>query len=199
MRATMKTRAVLIGVLGIVALAGTASASTQVHEEGPLRLTVYAPDWIWQGQNINVLVVVEHDGDGRADLNVALHLPKGLEDHFAYDGEDSQTISAGLEERQRIAFANIAALAGHPRQTYQFELVATDPGTSSGVAFRIPFNLLTIRGPMVSEGTWAAVLPAGLAAVWCLVIAMYLARHAAPGAWKTSSEPLFSADPPRAS
>lgn len=196
---TVRTRAALIGVVGVFILAGNAFGTTQVHEEGPLRLTVYAPDWIWQGQNINVLVVAEHDGESRTELNVRLRLPEGLEDHFAYDGEVSQSISVGHGERQRIAFVDITALTGHPRQTYEFELIAADLHVDSGQQIRIPFNVRTIRGPMVSEGNWAAILPAGLAAAWCLVIALYLVRHARPGAWKTPSESVFSGEPPKAS
>ncbi len=191
---TVRTRAALVVVLGILLLAETAFGSTQVYEEGPLTLTVYAPDWIWQGQNINVLVVAEHDGESRTELNVALRLPEGLEDHFAYDGSLSQSMTAGPGERSRIAFANITALTGHPWQTYEFELIAADS------QIRIPFNVRTIRGPMLSEGKWAAILlPAGLAAAWCVVIALYLMRHARPGAWKTPSDPVFDSDPPRAS
>jgi len=50
-----------------------------------------------------------------------------------------------------------------------------------------------IRGAVVSDGKWAAILPAAVAAAWCVVLALYFRRHAAAEAWKTASAPVWDA------
>ncbi len=195
----MNPRILFFCAFSFLAISTAAYATTLVEERDGIQITLYAPDWIWQGQNVNVLVVAEHDKNYRIRLSTHLFLPKGLEHHFAYDGETSQYVFVEPGEGKRIAFVNITALTGHPRQIYEFEFVATDPRMDRGLLVRLPFTVRTIRGPMVSEGKWAAVLPAGLAAAWCFVIVMYLMRHAKPGAWKTPSESVFGGDPPKAS
>ncbi len=195
----MNSRILFFCAFSFLAVSTAAYATTLVEERDGIKITLYAPDWIWQGQNINVLVVAEHDRNYRIRLGTHLFLPEGLEDHFAYDGETSQYVFVEPGERKRIAFVNIKALTGYPRQFYEFEFVFDHSVADGGLLVRIPFHVRTIRGPMVSEGKWAAILPAALAAAWCLVIAMYLKRHAIPGAWKTPGESVFGGDPPKTS
>ena len=176
-----------------LAVSTVATATTLVVEENGIHVTVYAPGWIWQGQNVNVLVVLENTGNATAELELALRLPEGLEDHFEFSGPVAQSVTLNPKERKRIAFANIASRSGFPRQTYPFEILVSSGNQDLRSGFIIPYSIKTVRGAAVSEGLWAALLPAILAALWCLVLGGYLLRRAKPGAWKTPSDTVWSA------
>jgi hypothetical protein len=71
-------------------------------------------------------------------------------------------------------------------------VVVSSKGPKAEDPIQIPYDIETVRGAVVSDGLWAALLPAILAALWCAVLGAYLVRRAKPGAWKTPSEPVWS-------
>jgi len=181
-------------VMGLAVVCGFVShayALTERGSIGDLSFTVYAPDWTWQKQNINILIVLENDGSESADVNLDLVFPPGKEDHFQYveNGEPKATrietvIHTG--ETVRRAYTNIHALAGVPRQTYDFEIMLSAGSRSA----RVPYPVRTIRGSMVSPGRWALFAPGAVALAWCIVFAVVMARLAPTGAWRYPGTPM---------
>lgn len=148
---------------------------------GDVACTVYAPDWTWQGRNVNILVVAENRGNQAAGLALELGLPPGKGEHFAYDGP--RRLAAEFEPggSQRLAFVNIEAKTGVPRQTYGLTLTAASGGESREVSY----PLRTIRGQAFGQQRWVALaVPAGVAAVWCAAFVFALKRFTERGAWR---------------
>lgn len=166
-----------------------ASALTAVEADSDLRVTVFGPDWIWQGQNVSVIAVFENASAATRELTVQLEFPLELAGHFAYDGALSQIVQIAPEDSARIAFANIRAETGVARQTYDFQLVATE--TDGAARFEFSYPLETVRGAAVGDGIWAALLPAILAGSWCFILGFYLMRRSDRGAWKMPSEAVW--------
>lgn len=163
--------------------AGALSASEDLNG---LSVAVYAPDWTWQKQNINILAVVINNTPAGQTMRLDLVFPQGKEDHFAYSGPGTIEFEVPAGKTVRGAFTNILARDGVPRQLYNLELRIHTAGQEKV----IPYPVQTIRGAAVNPGLWAALLPAGLAAAWCIVFLFALVRLAAPGAWKTPGDPI---------
>lgn len=180
-------RSVRWAALALVLFALTPSAAglTSTQTLDALKVSVYAPDWIWQKQNINILVVLENTGSEALDASLSLSLPPGKEDHFTYEGGEAATLTVPAGGRVRHAFTNITARDGVARQEYVFALTVQ----AGGGALEIPYPVRTVRGAAVSPGKWAAFLPAGIAAAWCLVFMVVMARFSERRAWATPGLP----------
>lgn len=181
-----QTIALLAAMLVVSLLCPYAAALTTSQKLEDLTITAYAPAWTWQKQNINILVVVENGGGAARDVSLAILLPPGQEDHFTYEGGQDTILTVPAGGRVRHAFTNITARDGVPRQEYIFTLTVQ----AAGASLAIPYPVRTVRGAAVNPGKWAAFLPAGVAAAWCLVFLVVLARYAAPGAWRRPGEPM---------
>lgn len=159
-----------------------------------IRATVYAPDWTWRGQDLNFLIVFENDSEQARSVTVRLAVTGDGE--FALPSGETQPITIAAGGVARFAFSNIGtaeALTGH---RYDFLITVEESGARSAgpvAEFAVPVAL--VRGPVVSQGIWAAILPAAVAGAWCLVFAWYLRRHARRGAWKTPSAPVWESIP----
>jgi hypothetical protein len=163
-----------------------ANALTEGGRLGDLKFAVHAPDWTWQKRDINVLAVLENEGNAPAEVAVSFELPSGKEDHFEYDGERSVSVTVPAGETVRHAFTGIHARDGVPRQVYEFTLSVSYEDREERVAYPVR----TIRGAAVSPGKWALFLPGGIALVWCIVFAGVVRRFAEPRAWRVPSNPL---------
>ncbi len=179
-------------VLLVVCTVFTGNALTQKDTVGPVHFSVYAPDWTWQKRDINILVILENAATQEVPVMIELMLPEGKEDHFQVAGRGEDTRPLPLEvvvpaqTTVRQAFPTITALAGVPRQTYDFE-VRVAVGDREA---RVGYPMTTIRGAVVSPGKWALYLPAGLALAWCIVFAVVMRRLSRPGAWRVASPPI---------
>ena len=183
-------RPLLLGSLVLAAVVTgiqpDAHALTASRTLGDLNLTVYAPDWTWQKRDINVLVVLDNSGTDPAEATLSFQFPPGKEEHFAYDGEQSVSVTVPPGDTVRHAFTDIHAIDGVPRQVYGFTLNVIHAGRDA----QIPYPVRTIRGAAVSPGKWALLLPGGIALAWCIVFATVVRRFAEPRAWRTPSAPV---------
>jgi hypothetical protein len=161
-------------------------ALVETGSAGDVTFTIYAPDWTWQKQMVNVLYVLENKGSGRVPVSLSLQSPAGAADHFQVaDTEfqkvnkaDALTISRDMEIAPgavvRGAFANIMAADGVPKQTYPFDLRIA-AGKDS---WRGDYPLKTIRGAAVSSARWALYTPVCVALLWSGVLALVLRKFA---------------------
>jgi hypothetical protein len=155
---------------------------------GHLKTTVYAPDWIWQKNAVNILVVLENEGSQPADCTVQLVFPKSLAEHFDFDPKIEEVSSFHIPPRTTVrhAFTNIEALGGVELQTYPFQ-VQIARGTRPEI---VEYPLTTIRGPLVSSAQWAMLLPAFIGLACCLLFVAAGKKFSQPRAWRTPSEPI---------
>jgi hypothetical protein len=167
-----------------------AYAGVTATESQGIRATLYAPDWVWKGQNLNFLIVIENSLRKPRSSTVELTVSNAEVDEFP----SGQRVTAELapESSARFAFANIATTNAAVDKTYEFTVWIQDTNEDAReLGLELPANVKVIRGAVVAEGIWAAILPAAVAAAWCVVLALYFRRHAAPGAWKTPSPAVW--------
>jgi hypothetical protein len=178
----------------LLLLGNDTHALTETKNLSDLNITVYAPDWIWQKNAINILVTIENTGTNSGDITLDLNLPAEYKGHFSFEDNvfNTQTLNISSGESVRYAFTNIEALGDVPRQTYPFEIVISLGETVA----TFDYPLTTIRGPVVSTATWAILLPGILCALWCIAFIIALRKFAAPDAWKTPSQLDHSETPP---
>ncbi|MFO7973743.1 MAG: hypothetical protein R6V12_03830 [Candidatus Hydrogenedentota bacterium] len=189
------TRTMLAMVALTLSMAFSAAALVQSGELGKTEFTVYAPDWTWQKQDINILVVFENTTAEPVERKVELIVPEAYRDHFGHWGAASIPVDALVgavtvpaHATARTAITGITALHGFPLQEYPLEVCIVAEETPE--ERRIAFALQTIRGAAVNPGKWALYLPVGVALAFCLVFALVISRFAVPGAWKRASAPL---------
>jgi hypothetical protein len=182
------SRMFAVGIVFSLLCLSPALAMTASDDLDSIHYTVYAPDWIWQQNAVNILVVLKNDGDADVEAGLALVLPAEFADHFDYTrgDEENRTVTVPAGETVRHAFTNIVARSGVPLQTYDFQLLIDD-GAQSRI---VNYPLRTIRGPVVNSARWAALLPAIIGAACCLLFVFFLRSHAAPGAWRTPGDPV---------
>jgi hypothetical protein len=125
-------------------------------------------------------------------VKLFLDLPKGKSDDFDYKGRTEIDTTVTGTAKTRSAFVGIKPLSKAPRQKYTFRVRVLPPGGEAVIYY----PLQTIRGAAVSPGRLAVLLPAGIAAAWCIVLAIFLARNSARGAWYTPSEPATEPEAP---
>lgn len=156
--------------------------------------TVYAPDWTWQNREVNILVVLKGTGDTPQPVTLDLIFPEGKPDDFEYKGKTQIATAVDGATRKRHAFVGIKPLSRAPRQTYPFQLRIQ----SAGAEAVVDYPLRTIRGAAVNPGLLAVILPAGVAASWCIVLLIALNKMAARGAWRTLSPQAIEPEAPEA-
>lgn len=173
----------------LILFTSNASAMVTTQTVDDVDVTVYSPDWTWQRQDINVLVVLRNEGDVSKDVTLALALPTEKEDHFSFEQEATVTITVEAHSESRHAFTAITALGDVPRQVYDFTVTASTPNDTLDIVYPVR----TVRGAVVSTRRWAALLPAGLAALWCIVFGAVLLPMSEKNAWRTPSDPIVEA------
>lgn len=165
---------------------------------GRIAYWFYAPEWIWQRQNINIIIVFENGLATTATVTARLHFPPYHDDRFSYDGPTTQKLVLGGHERGRIAFANILALdekvqpdgerirfrPGSFVFTVEFEARADGHSATA----RHFYAVRTVRGAIVRQGPWAMWLPVLLILGWCAIIFLVVPRMGLPGAWKIPTQ-----------
>lgn len=178
----------MFSILLLTSLLSTVDAHALTHKDslGDLRVTIYAPDWTWQKNAVNILVSMENVGDQPVTCSLELLLPQKHADHFLYDNRDSEnsavTVPPGATLRH--AFTNIEALGDVDRQTYTFTINAS----TRADRLTVDYPLTTTRGPVVSGAKWATLLPVIICIIWCITFVVALTRFAKPGAWKTPGQ-----------
>jgi len=189
-----------IPIAGLLALAAPVPllADTGVLQAGPVEVRYYAPDWIWQDQRVNVLLVLRSGSETAETVDVEMEMPEGP----AFAPEDPADAGQGARLFRRaeippsgilrIAFANIRArerdpATGQPlpRRTHEFLLRIRAGGKI--VRQRIPVT--TIRGALVRGGVGTVAVSAGLCLVWAIGLVAILSRWSEPGAWKRVPPP----------
>jgi len=162
-----------------------------VTEEGEgFRATVYAPDWVWKGQNLNFLVVLENISEHAISPTLSMAVSNADVDEFVPESTGSVLGELAPGENRRAAFANVATGRATIGKQYNFVFSVND-STGATTPLSMNADVKVIRGAVVSGGRWAAFLPAFVAAAWCWVLALYFRRYAAAGAWKTPSAPVW--------
>ena len=85
-----------------------ASGSLDV-DGASVRWAMYAPEWIWQRQNINIVFVLENTSAAPTTVTAQLDFPQFNPRAFGFEGPRSQSVVLAPGERGRIVFANILA------------------------------------------------------------------------------------------
>jgi hypothetical protein len=155
-------------------------ALTQRCEIDGVRVTIYAPDWTWQRQNVNVLVVAENNADAARSIALELLAPAGKADDFTFNGATSIDLEMGVGETLRKAITDVYAKDGVPRQVYDFAFAVRGPNNS----LRVAYPLRTVRGAAVTSAQSALYLPVIVALVWSVLFALVLPRLSSRGAWR---------------
>jgi len=181
------------------AAALTASGEIAVGP-GNVRYAVFAPQWIWQRQNVNIIASFENSSPTTTIVEAILRFPRDRADHFAYTGPTSRSLVLPPRGRGRLAFANI--LTSSEKRTegdgvekiapasYRFTIELRAESLGATKTLVIAYPLKTVRGAVVRQGLLATWLPVLLILFWCGVIFLIVPRMARPGAWKTPSDPF---------
>ncbi len=107
----VRSRAIVaVGVM-LAVCSATAHALTASAELGDVSLTVYAPDWTWQKQDINVLVVARNNGSAPADVTLRLDFPAGGDAAFSHAGAREQSITVPPGESVLAAVFPVIGIA----------------------------------------------------------------------------------------
>lgn len=172
---------ILFGLAAFVAMGcmPRAAAYTETVHLGDTAVSVFAPDWIWQRREVNLLFVVRNEGDAPIAPEVTLRLPEGLEEHFTFTGDAIQTVTVAPGESARGAFTGILAQDGVPCQRYDFQITVRAGDASE----TLHYPLKTIRGAVVGAGSAAIALPVIIALAFTLLFAFVLNAMGGPGAW----------------
>ncbi|MBN1421113.1 MAG: hypothetical protein JXP34_20240 [Planctomycetes bacterium] len=182
-------------IAGLLALAAPVplAADTGVLLAGLVEVRYHVPDWIWQDQRVNVLLVLRSGSDAAETVDVDLELPEGpaFVPEDPADAGEGPRLSRHAEippgETVRLAFANIRARERDPatdeplpRRAYEFLLRIR----SGGKIVRQRFSVTTIRGALVRGGAGSVAVSAGLCLLWAIGLVAVLSRWSSPGAWK---------------
>lgn len=171
-------------IIGLVLLPVCAWALTEQVDVDGVSLTIYAPDWTWQRQNVNVLVVAQNGSGAPRSIHLELIPPAGKEDHFKFNGPVSMEFDVGPAETVRKAITDIYATDSFPWQVYDFAFVVRGQSETRTV----PYALRTIRGAAVTSAKSALYLPVAVALIWSGLFAAVLPRLSSPGAWRKTQE-----------
>ncbi len=198
MHATGKTNSAFLGALACLCLSCPAHAFTATTQIDTVTITAYAPDWIWQDREVNILLVAEDAAGKPIQGKVELFLPgehpgtnaTAIVEPFTCPGERTKSLEASAGKAAREAFAGIAALSRTeegkpiPLGLHDFCIrINTELGQAE-----IHYPVKTIRGAAVEPGPLALYLPAAIALAWCVLFFVVLTRMSAPKAWLRISE-----------
>jgi hypothetical protein len=166
-------------------------AYTPSGKVGDAEYTIYAPDFIWRGFRVNILFRLENKGSEPANVEVALELPKGLENHFDYKPENlKMTITLQPGELKRTAIANVKAKAGLPLQKYDLGVKISAKSGMKSDSTTVHYKLDTRPGSVVAPGIWSGILPPIITFAFAPFFWWYAGRGSEPGAWRTPSRPF---------
>lgn len=175
-------------MLALLVLAGGARSGRAATSEvrlGGCRVTIYAPDWIWQGQAVNIIAVADNAGGPPAALSIRVTPPaSGAAAGFVEPLEVATNVPAG--QRVRMFVGRVTPAAAAPKGIYAFRIEARSGASVESFDYR----LSVIRGSLVEAGLWSVLLPALIALLWSGVLLVVLPRYSRPGAWKTPSAPF---------
>lgn len=158
---------------------------------GPLEVRVYAPDWIWQSQPVNVLVFVESRAEAPVEVTCEVVLAAGQASPFVarppapatgkvVPGRTLRTGVVGLQTRQDVPLG-------------VYPLRVTVRAGNETLAFDYPLRL--VRGqPATTSAGYTIGIEAAICVAWCVVIGLVLRRYAQPGAWRRPSPPYEADD-----
>jgi hypothetical protein len=183
--------------LAIVLQTLSAHGDVVTAESEGVRATLYAPDWVWKGQNLNFLIVFQNSTSREHRPSVEVRMPNQIFGDFPQAAHVAESVRVAPYARTRFAFANIGSSDAKIGTTYEFSVRVQGLrpiDSTSYLHMELPAQVKVIRGAVVAEGIWAAILPAAVAAAWCVVLALYFRRHAAHGAWKTPSPTVWEFD-----
>lgn len=192
--------AVLFGA-AFIGVAIPAAALESEDDVAGIHVGVYAPDWTWQGRDINVMAVFENPTAAPATCAIAVEFDGEHVNHFGRDGapmtSDAEPlvreVSVPPGETRRIALTGITALNGFPRQVYPLTLRVQ----VNDAEVRIAYPMRTIRGQAFSEGRVIALgVPIGVALIFAVAFAAVLRTSGEPDAWKTVPAPATESEHP---
>lgn len=98
---------------GLVSSSRAAETGSLDFDEGSVRYTMYAPEWIWQGGYINIIMILDSELATTATIRASLGFPAFNAHAFSYDAPRVGEQRLGKEARGRIVFANILARQEH--------------------------------------------------------------------------------------
>jgi hypothetical protein len=159
---------------------------------GDVHLRLFAPDWIWQNQSVNILMVVSNPTSSEHTLSVNLELPDAAPGELTYIAPTTQQHRIAANSELRLAFTGLKPSTGFPLTTYDCQLIVT----ATGASVTIPYQFHTVRGPAVKSGILMALAPVGISLIWCVMFLIFLPRLATPGAWRVSSDTFVAEDKP---
>jgi len=176
---------IAVGVAIPLACLSSAFAYSERVELGVVQTTVFAPDWIWQGQQVNVMAISENGGDSAQQVALSVTAPAEDVSQFGLPQDLSvgKTIEPGA--RQRVAITGIVPAKHAPLGVYRFGITVR-VGQDERI---LEYPLKVIRGSLVEAGWWSVWLPALVCLVWSVSILVALSRFAEKGAWKRRGEP----------
>ncbi len=188
-RSPARDVSVLALLCAAILIPSTASAFTGEARLGDLSVTAYAPDWIWQDREINILLVARNAGSAPVSVSFELKYPEDGAGYFSLKDGMQRAVDVARGAIGRQGFAGIVALEHTPdgRQAplglYEFRLQVS-AGMERG---EIRYPVTTIRGAAVSPGALAIYLPVGISLAWCVVFYWVLTRWQGRGAWRKYS------------
>ena len=159
-------------------------AFTRTVEVNDLVFHLYGPDWIWQGRDVNLLIVAENRG-GSARLARVVLVSMGEKSYrpgFSYSGPDTLDFSVPPHGRAMSAFVGLTARKDVTLGRYTLPVSFS----CDGISKRVENGVRIIRGEAVRPGLMVVVVPSLLAGLWCLVIVVYLSKVSGRGAWRVS-------------
>lgn len=167
--------------LALLCAAAPARALTESVEHDGCKVSVSAPDWIWQGRTVNVIATARNASSSDRIVVVKLSCPHADTNSFALPAalSASDTVPAGTTAR--LAITGIVPERTAERRTYPLE-VEIRIGESSET---VPYPLRVIRGSLVESATWSILLPTLVGLLWSISFAIILPRLSKKGAWKT--------------
>ncbi len=149
---------------------------------GDCRVTTFAPDWIWQGETVNIMAVARNQGPSETKLSLSAHCPAESEDVFVMPADAVSTVVPPYG-RARIAICGIRVSPTARTGIHSLSIGATCCGENAQIVYPISI----IRGSLVEKGVWSILLPALVAFLWSAALLIVLPRYAEGGAWKRPS------------
>ena len=177
------TAAFLAAVILSSAICVESRALNACASAGGCSVAIFAPDWIWQGETINIMAVARNNSASDAKLAVAAACEAGAEDVFnmPQPSDVSTVVPAG--GKVRLAISGIRVL---PNARTGISALSIHVASGGDLA-RIEYPVSIIRGSLVEKGIWSILLPALVAFLWSAALLLVLPRYSERGAWKRPS------------
>ena len=176
---------VIPGLVLLIVPTGVSALEAQ-RTVGPVEVSLYAPDWVWQTQRVNILCVAENTSNQAVAFELRLPLPDPHPFTAKSVAEPTGLLKHAQIEpgaTQRLAIVNLEARGDMALGSFPLRLVLA----CRGVSTTVDYPLATVRGPALPEREWMIWAMAGLAAVWTAVVVVVMGRLGAKGAWRRPS------------